>query len=137
MSHQTPLLLPLFVYGTLLPGEANYARFLAGRTLSEQPASTRGSLWLVDSEGYPYLLPGAETVHGLLMVLVPRLYAATLAAIDRLEDYDPRFPATSLYLRRTASIRLREGQDTTAWCYFWNAGERPGRHLPGGDFRRR
>jgi len=137
MSPQSGPLLPVFVYGTLLPGESNYRRYLAGRTLKEQPATIAGSLWLVEEEDYPYLLPGRDPVHGVVMHLRPELYQEVLAAIDRLEDFDPRAPRTSLYVRQQTTAQLLSGGSLTAWCYLWNAAERPGRHLPGGDFRNR
>ncbi|MFZ4700035.1 MAG: gamma-glutamylcyclotransferase family protein, partial [Candidatus Methylumidiphilus sp.] len=44
-----------FVYGTLKPGEPTYARFLAGRTLSEESASVV-SVALYSAGPYPYLV---------------------------------------------------------------------------------
>jgi len=137
MSAQSDPVLPVFVYGTLLPGESNYRRYLAGRTLKEQPATIAGSLWLVEEEDYPYLLPGQDPVHGVVIHLHPDLYHAALAAIDRLEDFNPRAPRTSLYLRQQTTAQLLSGGSVAVWCYFWNAAERPGRPLPGGDFRNR
>lgn len=129
--------LPLFVYGTLLPGEVNYPAYLKDRTANEQPATVQGSLWLVEDEDYPYLLGGPGAVYGMLIDLIPWAYTATLAAIDRLEDFDPQVPKTSLYLRRRVKVWLSDGQTTNAWGYFWNAATRPGIRLAHGDFRRR
>jgi gamma-glutamylcyclotransferase (GGCT)/AIG2-like uncharacterized protein YtfP len=45
--------LPIFVYGTLRPGEPNHGLLLRGRTVAEEPARMRG-MALYDGPGYPY-----------------------------------------------------------------------------------
>lgn len=134
--HPAPPILPLFVYGTLRPGESNYVRLLAGRTLLEKAAVISGSLYYVPEEDYPYLLAGSERVQGDLLILAEESYAATLQAVDRLEDYDPLRESTSLYLRRTHPVNC-DGEEILAWVYFWNSLEMPGRLLAEGDFRLR
>lgn len=129
--------LPVFVYGTLRSGEKNYPRFLAGRTTSEFPGTVAGELFFVRDGGYPYLIPGSGRVRGELMVLAPSQYAATLASLDTLEEYDPRDEAHSVYLRRTASVRLDNGGERLAWVYYWNLPEVMGEPVVSGDFRDR
>jgi gamma-glutamylcyclotransferase (GGCT)/AIG2-like uncharacterized protein YtfP len=127
---------PLFVYGTLLPGERNYPRFLAGRTEHEFPARTEGELWLVETEDYPYLVPGCGEVHGCLISISAGVFNRTLQAIDRLEDYHPRQPRRSLYLRQLIPVATPAGP-TLAWSYIWNCRERTGLRLASGDFSKR
>lgn len=127
----TPL--PLFVYGTLLPTERHYQRFLYDRTLSEVPARIRGQLWLNERDDYPYLCQGDGMVHGCLMVIRPEIFRATIQAIDRLEEFDPSQPAASLYLRQQLPV-LAAGKPTRAWTYLWNRPTRPGYRLVSGSF---
>jgi gamma-glutamylcyclotransferase (GGCT)/AIG2-like uncharacterized protein YtfP len=127
---------PLFVYGTLLPGERNYARFLAGRTEAETPAWARGELWLVESEDYPYLVPGSGEVTGCLITLPATGFARIIQTIDRLEDFTPGQPRQSLYLRHLVLVTTMSGE-TQAWTYVWNRRERPGFRLESGDFSAR
>jgi gamma-glutamylcyclotransferase (GGCT)/AIG2-like uncharacterized protein YtfP len=127
---------PLFVYGTLLPGERNYSWFLAGRTETETQARARGELWLVESEDYPYLVPGEGEVHGCLVTIQKTEFTRIIQAIDRLEDYDPRQPRQSLYLRRLIQV-VNHTVETRAWAYVWNRRERPGFRLESGDFSTR
>jgi len=127
--------LPLFVYGTLCRGMANHARYLEGRIDRIVEAEIDGCIELVEAEHYPYLRPGPGIVKGELVFLSPARSPATLAEIDRLEDFDPADLAASLYLRQTCLARTIEGDKIRAWTYFWNRHERPGRLISSGDFR--
>lgn len=130
------LQLPLFVYGTLLPGERNYPRLLAGRTQGESPAQVSGELWWIAEEDYPYLCRGDEVIHGYLVRIVDKVYSATVLAIDLLEDFYPDRPSASLYLRRTIEVVNPLGTEL-AWTYIWAARERPGIKLTTGHFSAR
>jgi gamma-glutamylcyclotransferase (GGCT)/AIG2-like uncharacterized protein YtfP len=83
---------PFFVYGTLKPGESNYPRLLAGRTLGEEPASLRGAA-LYTAGPYPFMVtdqdlvaPG-ERVSGALIGVAEADYAVVMVVLDRLEGY--------------------------------------------------
>lgn len=130
------LRLPLFVYGTLLPGERNHHRFLAGRTLTETPATVLGELWWIADEDYPYLCCGNELIHGCLTVIDAVLYSTTLRAIDRLEDFYPDNPDACLYLRRPIEV-VAPFRGQRAWTYLWHAQDRPGVKLVSGNFSAR
>jgi len=113
---------PIFIYGTLRPGQKNYGRFLAGRTSEEIPATTSGELYLFLDPGgarYPFLIPGNETVHGDLVYLKNRFHAETLEDLDHLEGYDPRTDK-GLYLRRLRQVVTESGERISAWTYLWN-----------------
>jgi len=131
-----PLHLPLFIYGTLQPGERNYPRFLAGRTQSEAPASVSGELWWVAEEDYPYLCRGDEEIQGYLVRIADEIHSATLRAIDLLEDFHPGNPSASLYLRKPIEVVTSMGKKL-AWTYLWNARDRPGIKLTSGNFSAR
>jgi gamma-glutamylcyclotransferase (GGCT)/AIG2-like uncharacterized protein YtfP len=126
--------LPVFVYGTLRPGQKNYTTFLAGRTLRETPAVIKGRLFYVEDGGYPYLLPGGGTVRGDLIELRSETYQDTLRALDELEEYDPCNEAPSVYLRRRARVTAEDGRETVAWVYYWNRREYAGKRIEDGDF---
>jgi gamma-glutamylcyclotransferase (GGCT)/AIG2-like uncharacterized protein YtfP len=112
----------LFVYGTLLSGEENYA-LLAGARF-EGVARTAAGYALADLGAYPGLVAeGAGSVAGELYAVD----AATLAALDRLEDV-PR-----LYVR--IAIALAEDGTAETYLYARDVGAAP--RIPGGDWRRR
>ena len=128
--------LPVFVYGTLRPGQKNYSRYLRGRTLRERPAAVCGRLFFMDDGGYPYLTAGREGVVGELMEISPEHYDAVLRGLDELEEYDHLDEEHSVYLRRKTEVILEDGERVTAWTYYWN-GPRTGRRIGSGDFTRR
>jgi gamma-glutamylcyclotransferase (GGCT)/AIG2-like uncharacterized protein YtfP len=129
--------LPVFVYGTLRPGEKNYRRYLAGRTCEELPATIRGRLCYVAEGGYPYLEDGDGRVRGELIFLDGDRYAETLQGLDELEEYDPQDEAGSVYLRRQAIVEPQDMAATVAWVYYWNTPRIRGAPIVSGDFRDR
>lgn len=129
--------LPVFVYGTLRPGEKNYPSYLAGRTVGETTATAAGELYFVAGGGYPYVEPGPGRVAGELVHLDPRCYEQTLREIDALEEYDPDDEAHSVYLRRRTTVTLADGSRVAAWIYYWNFPQVVGTRIASGDFRDR
>ncbi len=129
--------LPVFVYGTLRPGQANYLRLLAGKTVREVSASCRGRLYYVTEGDYPYLEPGEGTVTGELLTLAAADYENILGALDRLEEYAPHNEESSDYLRRRTIVTLADGTQTQAWVYFWNCPDISGESIRSGDFLNR
>ena len=124
----------ILVYGTLLKGAANHARF-CGDALTIEPASTRGRLYHLPA-GFPAMIEAPDgTVYGEAMTF-PDL-EATLAGIDFLEGYRPDRPEHSLYLRRVQPVTLlRSGQTIPAYCYLWGGELPPGTvAVPSGRWR--
>lgn len=126
--------LPLFIYGTLLPGQSNFGTFLEDRILRCEPAVTEGLLYYIREGDYPYVIPGSGCVKGALVVLAPQTRDQTLRDLDQLEDYDPSNEKESLYLRRKTLITLKSGERRQAWIYYWNGPSCAGELLPEGDF---
>lgn len=129
--------LPVFVYGTLRPGEENYPTHLNGRTEQILPATIRGRLFYVADGGYPYLEPGEGIVRGELVYLDPDRYEQTLRRLDELEEYDPGDEEHSVYLRRRAEVTLSGGTTVAAWTYYWNWPQFRGEFIAGGDWKQR
>ncbi|WP_077795907.1 gamma-glutamylcyclotransferase family protein [Streptomyces sp. JHA26] len=109
--------LPFFVYGTLRPGGPYHARFLDGRTRTEEPARLTGAT-LYAGPGYPYAVEAADgTVRGDLVTPLPEAYDDLLAALDRLEEYVPGDPR-NLYDRVARDVvRDADGTPVRAWVY--------------------
>jgi gamma-glutamylcyclotransferase (GGCT)/AIG2-like uncharacterized protein YtfP len=125
MSEAETPQLPFFVYGTLKPGEENYLRLLAGRTVEELPASLAGAA-LFTQGPYPFLLtapelllPGDELVQGALIAVPPAQYAAVLAELDLLEGYVAG-AADNLYERVVCEVATAAGP-RRAWVYVVGA----------------
>ncbi|NCC34601.1 MAG: gamma-glutamylcyclotransferase [Chloroflexia bacterium] len=136
--------LPFFVYGTLKPGESNYARYLVGQTIAEVPAwLDQGTLF---TQGpYPFLVcePDLarpdERVLGTLITVRPSVYALVLQDLDRLEGYLVD-GTQNLYERITMDVQTEHGP-YRAWVYVVGAQMlaqiRAGtlRKIPGGNWR--
>ena len=114
MSH------PLFVYGTLMSGEAQAG--LLGDA-SRAQAHTRGTLWDLPA-GYPALSHGDDRVEGELVVLpIPGM----LAVLDRYEGVDD-----GLYERVLIDVMV-ELRRHRAWAYVMTDPRLSGgRRVPGG-----
>jgi gamma-glutamylcyclotransferase (GGCT)/AIG2-like uncharacterized protein YtfP len=117
--------LPIFVYGTLRPGQENYDRFVLGKTAREVPAVLPAHAMFVLG-GYPCITEdaGLGDVIGDVLYLLPELFPKVLAALDQLEGYVPGDPS-SPYLRVRCSVRTGDGGEpphaSLAWVYV--AGE--------------
>ncbi|MEI8307473.1 MAG: gamma-glutamylcyclotransferase family protein [Chloroflexales bacterium] len=135
---------PFFVYGTLKPGEPNYARFLAGRTRGEEAASVIGTA-LYSAGPYPYLVAEPdlaapdEQVSGTLISVADDDYAAVLAQLDSLEGYT-QGGTNNTYERLLVTVDTTAGP-RLAWIYVAGtaslarirAGDLP--KLPGGNWQ--
>ncbi|MET8678530.1 gamma-glutamylcyclotransferase family protein [Streptomyces sp. NPDC004647] len=130
--------LPVFVYGTLRPGQAYHDRFLGGRIAGEEPGRMRGAV-LYEGPGYPYAVADADgVIHGELITLASAHYDILLASLDELEEHAPGDP-DNLYERVTREVLLAGGRTARAWVYL--AAEQVARRLrasgtavPGGDW---
>jgi len=129
--------LPFFVYGTLKRGEPNYARYLAGHTVSETPATLPAAA-LYTAGPYPFLVqtpelvaPG-ELVHGTLVTVRPSEYAAVVAHLDDLEGYRPGAEG-NLYERIVVTIQTAAGPQT---AYVYIAGAETEQEIRAGVLRK-
>ncbi len=113
---QNAALCIVFVYGTLKPNEANYAKYCAGKAISEQKAIAYGELFALPM-GYPAMILGNQQIHGYLLSF-PEV--SILESLDDLEDYQCDRPATeNAYNRYEIEVFDLEGKYFgLAWAYF-------------------
>ena len=126
----------LFVYGTLMRGECRQGALGGRRNVVEvEEADVAGRL--VDCGSYPGLVPddgSGRRVSG--EVVRVRDAAATLARLDRIEDYRGESVPGSLYLRVLVEARLESGGVATAWTYVL-ADPKRFPEIPSGSWRAR
>ncbi|NEO85142.1 MAG: gamma-glutamylcyclotransferase [Spirulina sp. SIO3F2] len=114
----------VFVYGTLQPGQANYAAYCGDRVQQVQAAYTFGQLYVLPT-GYPALVVGGNAavrnlhnnrVWGHLLTFVD---AEILPQLDELEDFDPqRSPEDNEYQRqRLPMFDPTQRSLGQAWAY--------------------
>ncbi len=111
------LQLPIFIYGTLLPGEPNHP-LLNGAVVAWQPARLPGAR-LYDLGYFPMLVdaPGGEA-RGLLIRLRTEQYDRLLALLDRVEGIGEATWGRPLFQRRQRVVITTGGRDVVAWTYL-------------------
>jgi len=106
---------PIFVYGTLRPGEHNYRCLLAAVSSYECRASLKGAAMFA-GPGFPYVTRrGVGAVTGDLIWVDD--YQTTLARLDQLEGYQGP-DAHNHYDRILTEVTTDTGEPVTAWVYF-------------------
>ncbi|PSB08764.1 hypothetical protein C7B62_15475 [Pleurocapsa sp. CCALA 161] len=106
----------VFVYGTLKPGEANFAAYCEEKVVAQTPAYTWGDLYALPV-GYPAMTEGNSKVQGILLSFNdPQI----LESLDRLEGYQSQRAAhLNEYYR--ASVMVYSFDDrpiNQAWAYY-------------------
>lgn len=109
--------LPLFVYGTLLPGQPNYA-LLQGYVIAHETAWFENGR-LYDMGYYPMMVeqPG-YTVKGAVLTIHPKTYEQVINNLDILEGYNPLHLADSMYHRLVRVVKTENGRSLSVWVYL-------------------
>jgi gamma-glutamylcyclotransferase (GGCT)/AIG2-like uncharacterized protein YtfP len=124
---------PVFVYGTLREGFGNYMRILKGKASEPQKATLDG-FEMYSVGGFPAIMPGEGQVIGEVMYLNEDQYERTMLNLDGLEGYYPQRENYSMYLRRTMTVTLENGEKVDAYVYLWNR-PIPGPKVESGDWK--
>lgn len=124
--------LPVFVYGTLLPGFTNHATVIRSDVLRSAPATLKDTGWMYHfKEGYPGVflrappavaapdtpaasLPTRSDIRGAVLWLRDDTYEAALSRLDELEEYYGEGDSRNLYDRREAEVVLDGADDGSA-----------------------
>lgn len=119
----------LFVYGSLRRGEPMFDALGLDEALEYVSEGTfRGELY--DLGDYP----GAVAADGVVRGEVYRIKdVSILEALDRYEEFDPRDPRGSLFVRHLIHVP----EAGAAWTYLYNGSREDGRHIPSGQWRKR
>jgi gamma-glutamylcyclotransferase (GGCT)/AIG2-like uncharacterized protein YtfP len=107
----------IFVYGTLKRGEINHG-LVAPVIRSIERGWVEGVLY--DVGEFPAMVEGAGRVHGELMRVAVDDLPGVLRVLDRLEGYDSRDEAGSMYLRRIVEVTGESGTCERAYAYLCN-----------------
>ena len=111
--------LPIFSYGTLMPGQPNYYVWEYYVQEAEPALFNGGQLHHLGH--FPMLSEGGDgVVHGFLVTITPSVYEECLVDLDVLENYRPDDLANSLYHRVERQITLSRGRNVAAWVYVGN-----------------
>src|SRR5690349_8394374 len=126
----------LFLYGTLLPGEApEEIAYVVKRFRRLGSAHVRGRLYDFGEFPGAVLNPSARTmIHGELVALPSD--QRILEALDRYEEFDPSHPKKSLFIRTKAKILMADGSHREGWIYVYNRHLGKAKLVRGGDYLR-
>lgn len=121
----------IFVYGTLRKDVLSHihARYLGDRAEYIGPATAAGDLWRVT--WYPALTRGSGRVRGEVYRL---LDPAAWTGLDEFEACDLANPESSEYTREIVPVRLDDGREIPAWCYFYLGETASLTRIDSGDF---
>ena len=109
----------VFVYGTLKPGEANFASYCDGKINSQVLGYTWGDLYALPV-GYPAMTEGKNKVWGVLLSFTdPQI----LENLDRLEGYQAQRAAyLNEYYRALVPVYdVGNSQIGEAWAYYMSS----------------
>jgi gamma-glutamylcyclotransferase (GGCT)/AIG2-like uncharacterized protein YtfP len=124
------VMLPVFTYGTLRPGQPNH-RIVATQVRTATPARLDGYAMYGRGFGFPYITPSkGHTVAGDLLHFAPAAYREVMSRLDGLEGFQPG-RSDNHYDRARVAVRLPSGASTDAWVYL--AGVNTVRRLRGRD----
>lgn len=98
----------VFVYGTLLEGEGNHSYYLQGSRCKGKAAVSGYEMY--DIGAFPGIVPGAGSIPGE----VYEVDYETLQNLDYLEGEG------SLYIRKSAHVKMADGKACYAWIYVYN-----------------
>jgi gamma-glutamylcyclotransferase (GGCT)/AIG2-like uncharacterized protein YtfP len=104
----------IFVYGTLLANQTN-CHVWPHASKEIQPACIEAMMF--DLGPYPAIVEGDGWVLGELHEVEPDKLAATLEALDALEEYDAANPKLGLYIRKSVPVWTINAM-TSAEVYF-------------------
>jgi len=126
----------LFLYGTLLPGEAaEEVASIVKRFRRLGSAHVRGRLYDFGEFPGAVLDHSSRTmIHGQLVLLPSD--GRILEALDRYEEFDPLDPRKSLLVRKKAKVWMANGSSREGWIYVYNRHPGKAKLVHGGDYLR-
>lgn len=127
---------PVFVYGTLLPGERGWRWYLGHVAESWTPGHLRDHALYGRTRPYPFAVPEpGRAVVGAVVWPVPSIVEEVLA---RLDEYEGVFQDPPLYVRSRVPVDVG-GSTEEAWVWVAGPGfvADPDDLIPSGDWRRR
>lgn len=108
---------PFLVYGTLRPGNGNYAFHLAGKVVHTETVTVEGlEMRATPTQGFPFVVPGEGSIVADLVYVNPDDYDQVLTSLDRLEGYVPD-SRHNLYDRVLVQFTA-DGIDRLAYVYI-------------------
>jgi gamma-glutamylcyclotransferase (GGCT)/AIG2-like uncharacterized protein YtfP len=126
--------LPFFVYGTLLPGEANFGVWRNAILETRLAALSGASLY--DLGYFPMAVEdGLGEVRGMAVYIRSSSYRTALLLLDQLEGVELGLPGAPGYRRARRVVRLMDGAQVVAWVYLGSGAHVAGLEPIGPDWK--
>ena len=112
--------LPFFVYGTLLPGHANFHLFGDESQISHCEASLSYAAMFAKAT-YPVMRKSeleTDQVVGVVVTMTTDRFHEKLRFLDQLEDFDVEHADEGEYRREQVEVKLKDNETVVAWTYF-------------------
>lgn len=124
----------LFTYGTLSNGQAPAQVVSLMKSLKPRGKGyIRGRLYdLGDYPGAVLSQSPRNKVFGDVFELPAD--SAVLRQIDQYEEFSPRRPNTSLFVRKRVPVKLDSGEQVMCWAYVYNGRIPRTRRILSGDY---
>jgi gamma-glutamylcyclotransferase (GGCT)/AIG2-like uncharacterized protein YtfP len=125
----------LFLYGTLMPNEADdEVAHIVKRLRRIGAAYVRGRLYNFGEYPGAVIDHSATTsVHGEVVELPDK---GILHVLDKYEEFDPLRPQKSLFVRKKTKIKLANGRHIEGWMYVYNRNPGNAPIIRGGNYSR-
>jgi gamma-glutamylcyclotransferase (GGCT)/AIG2-like uncharacterized protein YtfP len=123
----------LFVYGTLMKGHGEDWQKRAGAHLIGR-GQIPGKLY--DLGRFPGAVLDSDP-RSRIEGEVYRLDDVTraLEILDEYEEFQPRHPERSLFVRRRMAVVMEDGTVKEAWAYLYNRSVKKSNLIPSGNYR--
>jgi gamma-glutamylcyclotransferase (GGCT)/AIG2-like uncharacterized protein YtfP len=111
--------IPVFVYGTLMSGFANYRKYIQPYPHQAVPAKAKGRLYHLP-EGYPALVIAKDVdwIYGEIVFFPADCHAEVLAGLDELEEYFAPGDSRNEYERELIQVsRIDREEICSAFTY--------------------
>ncbi len=116
-SEATGKPLPIFVYGTLLPGQPN--AFIWRDSIRDVEQAQIDDCCLYDLRQYPAMVNReGYTVHGRLVWVAEERFSHMIEDLDFFEGFDPQRLQESNFRRVKVQVSTHDGQLVKAWTYM-------------------
>lgn len=109
---------PIFVYGSLRPGEGNYRRVGLGRFLDDEATAYLEGYKMLSCVAFPYIVNSAnEHVTGTLLYPKAGVLASLLKMMDKIEGTKHGMVDDANHYNRYLKTVVVNGQEVEAWVY--------------------
>jgi gamma-glutamylcyclotransferase (GGCT)/AIG2-like uncharacterized protein YtfP len=123
----------LFVYGTLRKGFALHSHLKKSTVKEVGEGYIHGLLY--DLGEYPGAIETSASTKIIGEVYAIRDQKA-LEKLDKIEEFNPEEVHKSLFIRKKTTVKLKSGDEISAWVYFLSKQPKDAQLIKSGDYKK-